>query len=203
MGLNDLTDLQVRHTALMEASPDAIFFIDPSTQLFIEVNHAAEILTGYTREELRDLALDTLEPLETVSPEIGTSRWVVSGRQASADIISFRTKSGERVLVDLRMAVAETDRGSFLLAIARDVTERTRLVSELEQSLRELTALNRLFQEHLSQRFEVVDAYRETIEGLKKLSQETNSLVERTESLPLPDFYGIPGLGPADGESLQ
>ena len=184
----------------MESSPDAIFFIDPDTQLFIEVNQAAEILTGYTREELCNMALDILEPLETVSSEIGTSRWVVSGRQASADIISLRRKSEGRVLVDLRMAVAETDRGSFLLAIARDVTERTRLVIELEQSLRELTALNRLFQEHLSQRFKLVDAYQEVIEGLTRLSQETNSLVERTESLPLPDFHDIP---PAGGEHVE
>lgn len=58
--------------------------------------------------------------------------------------------------------------------------------SQLEQLFREMAALNRLFQEHLSQRFKVVQAYREVLEGVQKIAQEINALAEHAKSQSLP-----------------
>lgn len=61
---------------------------------------------------------------------------------------------------------------------------------DLEQRVRELSALNRLFQEHLRQRFALVEAYSEVVEGLQRLNLETNALAERAKGERLPEIGG-------------
>ncbi len=76
------------------------------------------------------------------------------------------------------------------------LAERT---GQLEQRVRELTALNRLFQEDLGQRFQVVvAACREVLEGLQKLAQETSVLVQHAQFQPLPDLKQVPLPDPED-----
>lgn len=83
--------------------------------------------------------------------------------------------------------------------------EERRLRMELEeqnqklaQRVQELSALNRLFQEHLEQRSDMVQAYREVLQGVERLAQEATALARRAQSLPLPDLGDIPRLGPED-----
>ncbi|MFP3975499.1 MAG: response regulator [Dehalococcoidia bacterium] len=59
---------------------------------------------------------------------------------------------------------------------------------ELEQRVTELTALNKLFQKHLSERFAVTEAYRDVLQGLEKLCQEASTLAEWARAQPLPEF---------------
>lgn len=86
-----------------------------------------------------------------------------------------------------------------------EVAERT---GELEQRVRELTALNRMFQEHLLQHSAVVESYQGLLQRLRshlqevtpavagsqkpsqqldKLIAQLNALVKWAESQPLPD----------------
>ena len=67
-------------------------------------------------------------------------------------------------------------------AVLRAVTDRKRVEEALEQRDRELSALNRLFQKHLSQRFEVVTAYRRVIGNLERLAQQSGGSSELTVS---------------------
>lgn len=64
----------------------------------------------------------------------------------------------------------------------------------LEQRVRELSALNKLFQEHIQQRFAVVQAYREAVGGLAKLLQQTLALAEHAKGQELPDISDVPGI---------
>lgn len=74
----------------------------------------------------------------------------------------------------------------------------------LENKVRELEALNRLFQSHLEQRFELQEAYNELVEKLKTLLQgnmdektrsKLKELVDEAESrqkqAPPANFHGI------------
>lgn len=78
------------------------------------------------------------------------------------------------------------------LRLRKELEERNR---QLEQRVREVTALNQSFQEHLRQRFEVVGAYREVLEKLHQLSEAASSLVQWAESQSLPDLEPIPDPG--------
>ena len=67
---------------------------------------------------------------------------------------------------------------------------------KLEQRIREITALNQLFQKHLDERVAVVQAYREVLKGLNTIGLETSKLVKKAESLELPDMQDLPSLDP-------
>ena len=56
--------------------------------------------------------------------------------------------------------------------------------SELEQRVREITALNQLFQQHLNEADSVVRAYREIHDGLKQLVNGTAVLERWVQSRP-------------------
>ena len=63
---------------------------------------------------------------------------------------------------------------------------------QLEQRVMELTALNKLFQDHLVQRFAVVQAYQEILEGLQILAHEAGALAERAREHQISDLDDIP-----------
>ena len=71
------------------------------------------------------------------------------------------------------------------------VRERT---VELEQRLREITALNQLFQSHLEWRSAVDGNYQEIGTELQRISNEINNLAIRAQSEPFVDLPDIPNL---------
>ena len=75
-----------------------------------------------------------------------------------------------------------------------ELEERNR---QLEQRVQELTDLNALIQEHLDQRFAVVQAYRDVLGTLESLAQQTNALKDRASSQPLPDLQNDVGPDPS------
>jgi adenylosuccinate synthase len=66
---------------------------------------------------------------------------------------------------------------------------------KLEQRIREITALNQLFQQHLDERLAVVNAYRQLLVGLQQVATQLNVLVEIAQSAPIPDLEESPGAG--------
>ena len=75
----------------------------------------------------------------------------------------------------------------------RELEERN---GELEQRIREITALNQLFQQHLSETASVVQAYEDIHQGLKQLVKGTSVLEQWTQSRPMADLAGSVGDGP-------
>ena len=74
------------------------------------------------------------------------------------------------------------------------VQERT---AELEQRLREITALNKFFQRHLEWLSAAEAQYREIGEKLQRISTEINDLVIRAQTEP---FIDLPALSSLDSE---
>jgi len=71
------------------------------------------------------------------------------------------------------------------------VQERT---VELEQRLREITALNKFFQRHLEWRSAVDAHYQEIGEELRRISVEINDLAVRAQNEPFIDLPDLPSL---------
>lgn len=63
--------------------------------------------------------------------------------------------------------------------LRRELEERNRV---LENRVRELTALNQLFQQHLRERFETLEVYRHVCERIERLAQELDDLVSYVRS---------------------
>jgi len=63
--------------------------------------------------------------------------------------------------------------------LRRELEEQNRI---LENRVRELTALNQLFQQHLQERFETLEAYRHVCERIERLAEEVDALVNYVRS---------------------
>ena len=61
----------------------------------------------------------------------------------------------------------------------------------LENRVREVTALNSLFQSHIRQHTEVVEAYRELVIALQRNPVDLDAILLRARSLELPDIQAI------------
>ena len=80
------------------------------------------------------------------------------------------------------------------------VQERT---VELEQKLREITALNRFFQRHLEWRSEVDAHYQEVVDDLKRLAADIDALALRAQAEPFTALPEMPPLDPQDADTQE
>ncbi len=95
----------------------------------------------------------------------------------------------ERELRDLNRKQLEVYAKELGEALKKERELRSELEEanrQLENRIRELTALNDLFQKHLRQRFETIEAYEELVERLEGLAREMSNLLDFARSRPIP-----------------
>lgn len=151
LALEDMTtrfeDLDEKHSRLVDMAPDAIFLRDPERGRFVDANPSAEVLTGYSRDELLTMEARRLFPEERL-PEYGEvfKRWLHDGKGYLHDA-SVKRKDGSEVYVEIGAALIEHYGKVFVQEIWRDLSERKgfektikRYVEELEDTVRERTA---------------------------------------------------------------
>ena len=78
------------------------------------------------------------------------------------------------------------------------VTERT---ADLEQRMREVAALNRMFQQQISQQSNAVSEVREVLEEFQRILGEIGHLAQWATAREIPSLPDTPDLGLADDEA--
>jgi diguanylate cyclase (GGDEF)-like protein/PAS domain S-box-containing protein len=120
-----------RYRDLVEHARDAIYRAD-SDGSFVAVNHAAEEMTGFSREELLGMSFfDLIAPEDAERAGAALAR-SLSGEDVPRIELHVVTKDGRKVLADVMGRVVEE--GGLVVGfegIARDVTEQRRLQEEL------------------------------------------------------------------------
>lgn len=117
---------------LFDEADDCIFISEISNgQIirFIEVNDMACKLLGYEREELLQL-----QPEQLCTEFDEGSSSLLEGFLHDKRITiqtSFRTKNGELITVEANNRIIETNGKSYILTIARDITERVQIEHRL------------------------------------------------------------------------
>ncbi len=131
---------EARYRELLEAAPDAIFELDRDRRIVL-ANRAAERMFGVRREWLLG------GPVDAILPDWDHRSGVAAGRRADAS----------RFTVEISLAPVNTEPGSIVTCILRDITdreraerERLRLMTELELRNREVERANRLKSEFLA-----------------------------------------------------
>jgi len=144
--INDITAMKKAHSdlamfrKLLENSNDAIFIVDPSDGAFLDVNETACRRLGYPRETLLRMTVPDIEEAAA-----GANAWddlrkkilasenlLIGGRHRRADGTTFP--------VEVSVSKAEMDAKTYILANARDITER----NKMEEAMREVDALRGL-----------------------------------------------------------
>ena len=145
--LDDITDqrnrelILQRQSIVFEQMSEAVFILDISAGLVIDVNKSAETLTGYSREELIGTNLDYLVPPLT-DLEKWRGEWRVNRDREFEERGVFTTsqeivrKDGQICQTEVSVAPLRDDKGKmfFHITVIRDVTEQKDLETKLVQA---------------------------------------------------------------------
>ncbi len=120
---------------LFEYAPDAYFLSDPQGNL-VDLNRAAEEITGLSREEsigknYTDLDLLPPEDLLRATAILAKS---IAGEPAGPTELTFNRRNGGSIAVEVRTLPVEIRSQALILAMARDISMRKRVEEALRES---------------------------------------------------------------------
>ena len=120
--------------AAMDLSPDLILLIDRASMRFIDVNDTACRLLGYGRAQLLEMGPQDVAPFSRVQLAEAYDRVIAGDDGGSSLEMNHRLKDGSLLPVELVRRAVPTRDGHIIVVIARDVTERNKVVAELRGS---------------------------------------------------------------------
>jgi len=127
------------HKAIKEGSQDAIFISNIESK-FIDVNSAAVLLTGYSKEELLNMSIPDLHEEEDLEAYNKFFHRIMSGEAIVSESKILR-KDGIKVDVEFSNRRIIINGVAYMHTVARDVTERKRAEKELRESEEKYSAL--------------------------------------------------------------
>jgi len=178
-----LKESEDRYRSLFEQAHDAVF-ITSLEGTYLEANHKASALLGYTKEELNHLSFKDISAETAQSDEI--YQRVLNGESIPPYERRFRKKDGTIIPVEITVELVRDadDNPLHIQSITRDITERKQAEDELDKHrlhLEELitertkdleesrkAALN-LMQDSTQQRIRAENALSKLEESQKKL----------------------------------
>jgi len=124
-----------RFKTLFEYAPDAYYLHDLQGRV-IDVNKAAEQLTGYCRDEFIDHVLFDLDIFpSSEKPEIlSLVTQSIAGFTTGPDELTVTRKDGSQVVVEATTLSLRIKGEPVVLGVARDITERKKAEEELRES---------------------------------------------------------------------
>jgi len=135
-----------RFRGLLESAPDGIVVVDARGKIVI-VNSQTERMFDYTREQLIGQSIEMLVPTRFHATHVHDreayaadphTRPMGLGRP-----LTGRKRDGSEFPVEISLSPLDTDQGSLVMSIVRDITERRHAEEMLQGSLREKEALLR------------------------------------------------------------
>jgi len=117
---------------LLDNSSDAIEVIDPTTRRFLDINETACRELGYSREELLTMNIQDIDPDMDTDTTLMVEEQLRESGSARFETTHQR-KDGSLFPVEVNMGTVTFEK-PYILAIARDITERRRATQALEES---------------------------------------------------------------------
>jgi PAS domain S-box-containing protein len=128
----------------LESAPDAVVVIDRAGKIAI-VNTLTEKMFGYTRDELLGQSVELLVPERYrhfhVRHRDGYSQHPKTRPMGAGQNLFGRRRDGSEFPVEISLSPVETEQGTLVSSIIRDITERKRAEEQIQASLREKEVL--------------------------------------------------------------
>ncbi|PJJ80034.1 PAS domain S-box protein [Mucilaginibacter auburnensis] len=134
---------QKRYADLFQLSPLPKFVFDSETLAFLDVNRAAVIHYGYTREEFLKMTLRDIRPASEISKlEDSQKSPMSSSFLYKPGIFTHRKKNGELIKVDITSSGLDYNGRSARIALAMDVTEQLNHLDAIETQNKKLREIS-------------------------------------------------------------
>lgn len=144
--VQDITDSKLIHEALyysehkyrnlVDQAADMLFLHDLQGNI-VDVNTSASTVTGYTREELLHMKVADIDP-DFVDRDDADTFWETLGDD---NVTSFQgrhsDKNGTAYPVEVTLNKIELQDGTYILALAKDITERKKAEADLMRAIQE------------------------------------------------------------------
>ncbi len=124
-----------RFRTALDASEDAIFLIDRDRMLFVDVNETACKQLGRSRAELLSMAPHDIKPLLDAGEVTRQFDQILADPSRSGRIETLHERRDGTVFpVEVALRGFHSEGRPMLVAVARDISQRKRAVSELKES---------------------------------------------------------------------
>ena len=119
---------------LIDQSNDAVFIIDPDKAFFLDVNKKACTNLGYTRQELLKIKVTDIE--KTLPNNFSWENHIqeLKEKQSMIMIGDHKRKDGICFPVEVNAKITSIGQNEYMIAVARDITERKMLETKLIQA---------------------------------------------------------------------
>jgi PAS domain S-box-containing protein len=137
--IRDLTErlkTEAKFRGFLESAPDAVVIIDREGRVVL-VNSLTEQMFGYKREELLGQLIEMLVPERFrgihVRHREGYSHQPKTRPMGTGQDLLGRRKDGSEFPVEISLSPLETEQGTLVASIIRDITERKQAEQEIKQ----------------------------------------------------------------------
>ncbi|KJU82815.1 multi-sensor signal transduction histidine kinase [Candidatus Magnetobacterium bavaricum] len=139
---------------LIDQTNDAIFIIDPLTARFLDANEKACASLGYAKEELLDLSVLYIDAI--MLEEAAWREHVAQLKSTTALVFEsrYRRKDGSVFDVEINVKYVYSEINHYIVAIARDISERKRYENSLLKTTQQLETLNMTLKDRVSEEVE-------------------------------------------------
>lgn len=155
---NQLRESEAQYRTMFEGNPHPMWVFDQETMRFLEVNDAAIVHYGFSRDEFLNMTLRDIRPPEEIASQENYHQKVTRGEIASGleqkRIWRHRKKDGTLIDVEVAWTPIQFQGRKASLVLANDITESKRV----ESALRETEEMFRLISENVSDLIAVVDS---------------------------------------------
>lgn len=141
-----LVDSEKNYRTIFDATKDAIFVHDAESGTIVETNKTAEVLYGYSREELVHLTAQDLSLGESPYSSLEAMHWIQKAFREGTQHFEWlaKRKNGECFWVEVVLSATSIGGEGRVLAVVRDITQRKKTEEE-QQKLVSVIEMSRDF----------------------------------------------------------
>lgn len=159
---NALVESEKKYRSVIEYMSDAVLLYDYETKRMIQSNSAAQIMLGYSAEEILeltsyDIVADTKENIDR-----NQQKTISSGEIFIAER-PYRCKDGSIKIVDINSSVIDIEGRAVVSAVFKDITERRKIADELNAYRHQLEDLVNERTKELQQKNDELEAFTYTV----------------------------------------
>jgi len=173
--------IQEKYTKAFLAVPDAITISELDTGKFIEVNDAATVLFGYSREELIGRSAAELGIwLKEEDRAFFFGLLEKEGRIRDFEVVE-RKKTGVQYTAMINADILTIGGRKYLIAILRDITERRRTEQVIREQNQKINLLTSITRHDVANQVSILKGYAQ-IARMKGPSPDIDELLEKIDT---------------------